>query len=420
MCHRCQGEVQFLYRYAKEKSMRTYLISKQWIDDYFGYLKGREHRIPGPIDNKVIEETEKKEHLSLQHTQKGIAVNELIWEFFINMYGGGPEIKVSNRETSHLFIYEVENAKKNPRAENIASVATREDTDFGSRGEPWNGKLSLMSNKKLTIDFGNGASNGMNKVKGLTNGKLYCYMNCTLQVLFGIPELVKYVETGEYQEKLKSPKSKYWSAFADAVLIAISCPMSPMSLSTSLKDFGQPQFTPTTLRKLATSRFRSSEQHDVHEFLCFLFSGMQDEMNLPRPKVNIDFKNPDTAWEYHLQYNISIIDSIFAGQSISKVTCKKCEKVSVTFEPFLQLTVPVLPEETKTLNECFKLFEIKEDIKSGYKCDSCKTKNNAFKQIYIRKLPKILIVHLNRFRTNSKSKINGSVDFPIMEWRVPK
>lgn len=47
------------------------------------------------------------------------------------------------------------------------------------------------------------------------------------------------------------------------------------------------------------------------------------------------------AWENHRLRNDSIIVDIFHGLFKSTLVCPKCSKVSVTFDPFCYLTLPL-------------------------------------------------------------------------------
>ena len=46
-------------------------------------------------------------------------------------------------------------------------------------------------------------------------------------------------------------------------------------------------------------------------------------------------------WQRHKERNDSIITKLFYGQYKSKLVCPKCDKVSITFDPFLYLPIPL-------------------------------------------------------------------------------
>ena len=47
------------------------------------------------------------------------------------------------------------------------------------------------------------------------------------------------------------------------------------------------------------------------------------------------------AWENHLLRNQSLIVDLFHGQLRSQVRCKECGKVSVRFDPYSYLSLPL-------------------------------------------------------------------------------
>ena len=47
------------------------------------------------------------------------------------------------------------------------------------------------------------------------------------------------------------------------------------------------------------------------------------------------------AWNRHIYRNESIILDLFHGQFKSKVQCSKCSRISVTFDPYLMVSLPI-------------------------------------------------------------------------------
>jgi ubiquitin carboxyl-terminal hydrolase 8 len=111
---------------------------------------------------------------------------------------------------------------------------------------------------------------------------------------------------------------------------------------------------------------------------------------------------------------------IFQGQIKSKVTCLSCNTRSETFDPLMYLSIP-FPEKIKKdqkfkIQDLFKAYIKEEKIDCKWDCGNCKQKSSINKKIDIWKAPNILIIHLKRFKYNSKSgfvKINNLVEFPV-------
>lgn len=57
----------------------------------------------------------------------------------------------------------------------------------------------------------------------------------------------------------------------------------------------------------------------------------------------------EEAWENHIKRNDSIIMDIFHGLFKSTLVCPICAKVSVTFDPFCYLTLPLPMKKERTL-----------------------------------------------------------------------
>lgn len=67
------------------------------------------------------------------------------------------------------------------------------------------------------------------------------------------------------------------------------------------------------------------------------------------------------AWTKHLIRNESVIVDLFHGQYKSTLVCSLCNKVSITFDPFMTLALPIPGKKEK-----FSFFYIPYNIKPGY------------------------------------------------------
>ncbi len=98
--------------------------------------------------------------------------------------------------------------------------------------------------------------------------------------------------------------------------------------------------------------FASDSQQDAQELLSFLLDGIHEEMNRVTKKTYVELRESDggpdeivakEAWQNHLKRNDSIIVDLFHGQYKSNVVCPTCHRISVTFDPFLFLSLPIPP-----------------------------------------------------------------------------
>jgi ubiquitin carboxyl-terminal hydrolase 4/11/15 len=62
------------------------------------------------------------------------------------------------------------------------------------------------------------------------------------------------------------------------------------------------------------------------------------------------------SWMVHIRRNQSIITDLMTGQYKSKVTCPTCNKQSITFDPFITVTLPI-PQKIINVQECFVIYQ---------------------------------------------------------------
>jgi ubiquitin C-terminal hydrolase len=115
--------------------------------------------------------------------------------------------------------------------------------------------------------------------------------------------------------------------------------------------------TPNKLRDLVSlkyAHFRGYEQQDTQEFLCSLLSLLHEDLNrvLKKPFYESSLECEDDSlantchvaaesWKRFLSRDNSIVVDNFYGQFKSKLTCPTCSRVSITFEAFSNLLVPL-------------------------------------------------------------------------------
>ncbi|KAJ0981769.1 hypothetical protein J5N97_010024 [Dioscorea zingiberensis] len=114
-----------------------------------------------------------------------------------------------------------------------------------------------------------------------------------------------------------------------------------------------PRFFKAKLARFAP-QFSGFNQHDSQELLAFLLDGLHEDLNRVKCKPYFEAKDAcgrpdeevaDEYWKNHLARNDSIIVDICQGQYRSTLVCPVCNKVSVTFDPFMYLSLP-LPSTT--------------------------------------------------------------------------
>lgn len=109
-------------------------------------------------------------------------------------------------------------------------------------------------------------------------------------------------------------------------------------------------------------QFSGYQQHDSQELLSFLLDGLHEDLNKITRKPYIEefktagldeIQQADMFWQHHLSRNQSIIVDLMHGQYRSEVTCPKCSKVSLTFDPYLMLALPLPNKKVKSFDVMF-------------------------------------------------------------------
>lgn len=161
--------------------------------------------------------------------------------------------------------------------------------------------------------------------------------------------------------------------------------------------------------------FNGFEQNDSHEFLmCFMDILIDKTKN-----QNIINEPVNKSWDMFINGNNSEITKYYHGQTKSIITCQKCNNSKNIYGEYctLDLNVPEKNDGTKLLS-IYDLFnnylknEVNDDLKNLYYCDFCKDSTICTKKTGLWKLPKKLIIVLNRYSNNNR-KINTPILFPI-------
>jgi len=169
-------------------------------------------------------------------------------------------------------------------------------------------------------------------------------------------------------------------------------------------------------------------QHDSQELLRFLLDGLHQELNRIRVKPEyVKFEAQEdwnlaqhslNAWKNYIRVDSSQIVDIFVGQLKSTLTCSVCSNISVTFDPFwdLSISIPGSPGYGPeiTLEKCLENFTKTETLDGNEKayCSKCKTHQKSTKRFTIERFPEVLVIHLKRFKGDEK--LRTVVRFPLL------
>lgn len=233
-------------------------------------------------------------------------------------------------------------------------------------------------------------------LSGMKNYGSNCYINAALQCLLCIPELNAYFVSKKYdiiQHSVKRPNKEMCRVVTN--LWKEIC-IEKREIVTPKEFIG----------------INPSGQQDAHEFyMKRLFPLIQEECDPKQKEKRKDDWNSEESWNWYRKYQPNILDKLFGGQTKGSVTCKNCRYVSITYDPFLGISLPC---SATTLSECLESEFKSEDLSKsvGYKCLKCSNVTAAQKSTEIDKSPRYLLLHLKRLVGGGK-KISAFIEFPL-------
>ena len=160
--------------------------------------------------------------------------------------------------------------------------------------------------------------------------------------------LIKPFLDGKYKEELnpRNPLShngdvaKVYAGLLREIYVNGSSSISPRQFKQTIGRYGP--------------SFSGYSQQDSQEFLLFLLDGLQEDLNRIHSKPYIEKpdstdemvhdhvalrKMADRCWDIYKARNDSVITDLFAGMYKSTLHCPVCDKTSIIFDPFNNLTL---------------------------------------------------------------------------------
>ncbi|KAG5683634.1 hypothetical protein PVAND_012906 [Polypedilum vanderplanki] len=252
---------------------------------------------------------------------------------------------------------------------------------------------------------------------GLWNIGNTCFMNSVLQCLSHTQDLSKFARSSSASSAVidkgstsSAKDQKIWKEFC--------------KLLSQMWQPGAKSVNPSDLKMALSSKYRmysGSAQQDAQEFLRYLLDALHGALNKGGQKISLhidddmsDLEKSHVMWEWYTKRENSVIKDLFVGQLKSSLHCTHCEKTSVMYDPFWDLSVPVPSTPNCKLDKCLELFTVK-DVLDGNEmpyCDYCKTTRKCIKWFTIQRFPKYLVIHLKRFSEMRWTKLTNIVEFP--------
>jgi ubiquitin carboxyl-terminal hydrolase 9/13 len=156
--------------------------------------------------------------------------------------------------------------------------------------------------------------------------------------------------------------------------------------------------------------FRSAMHQDAHEFLNLLLNQVVDNVEMfskqhpiPAQLTNGHVDGEETGLVKSGTNAPAVLDThwvhdLFEGLLTSETRCLTCENTSQRDEAFLDLSVDL--EAHTSVTSCLRKFSEEEMLceRNKFHCDNCGGLQEAEKRMKIKRLPRILALHLKRFK----------------------
>lgn len=224
-------------------------------------------------------------------------------------------------------------------------------------------KCSAQADNELNEDNDDDINESSKRgLVGLSNLGNTCYMNSSIQCLSNTYELTKYFLEKRYKSLInreyKNPLGtegrlvQAWAKLISEMWVNNAQVVRPDLFKRIL---GQYNVT-----------FEGYGQHDSQECINTILDFMSEDLYKQEKKpyveqVESEGKSDEVAskeaWNKHILRNESIICDLFHGQFKSTLECALCKRISITFDPFLMISLPIPNTKYEDVEGYFLQYE---------------------------------------------------------------
>lgn len=196
-------------------------------------------------------------------------------------------------------------------------------------------------------------------------------MNSALQCLSHCEDLTKFFLLKYHLNDINSK-----SQFSSGGQIANSYFELITNVWTSTCEYLSPGEFRHMLVKIV-KKFQGFSQQDSHELLTYLLDSLHEDMNRNATKPYIEMKEKEENesdieaskrwWLNHLKRENSIIVDLFHGQYKSTIMCPECNRISLTYDPFMYLGLPIPTNQNKFFFKYFPHVQREDNYLAEYR-----------------------------------------------------